>query len=257
MRCLQEIAKSRCNDIVSDVIGSRNFESPFHGAAENSNQLTVVAIRLPPKNGWLLGSDPEPFLLPAAPWSWFRAWSCGMFWTLNYLHAVLCATSRRLMFSGMKAASPIYWGKLIPIKGHSIFGGCSRLSQTPNYFESEHGFPLCTWLLPRESDDRRKQKRARPNILVAGTPGTKKTSTCSLLASATALRHINVGELVKDKSFHDGWDAELECYILLDLFFPSSIVLRLRNQRHFLFCRRFFQKRESQSRMSSSEQKWT
>ncbi|KAH9530690.1 hypothetical protein CY35_20G019500 [Sphagnum magellanicum] len=57
------------------------------------------------------------------------------------------------------------------------------------------------------------RKRARSNILVAGTPGTKKTSTCSLLASATALRHINVGELVKEKSFHYGWDAELECYI--------------------------------------------
>jgi DNA polymerase III delta prime subunit len=58
--------------------------------------------------------------------------------------------------------------------------------------------------------------RTRPNLLVTGTPGTGKTSTCSLLASATGLRHINVGELVKEKSLHDGWDAELDCYIVND-----------------------------------------
>ncbi|CAK9210922.1 unnamed protein product [Sphagnum jensenii] len=58
--------------------------------------------------------------------------------------------------------------------------------------------------------------RTRPNLLVMGTPGTGKTSTCSLLASATGLRHINVGELVKEKSLHDGWDAELDCYIVND-----------------------------------------
>ncbi|CAK9213271.1 unnamed protein product [Sphagnum troendelagicum] len=60
------------------------------------------------------------------------------------------------------------------------------------------------------------RKRATPNILVTGTPGTGKTSTCSLLASATGLRHINVGELVKEKSLHDGWDAELDCYVVND-----------------------------------------
>ncbi|CAA7390809.1 unnamed protein product [Spirodela intermedia] len=56
--------------------------------------------------------------------------------------------------------------------------------------------------------------RARPNILVTGTPGTGKTTTSSLVAEATQLRHINVGDLVKRKGLHDGWDEELECHII-------------------------------------------
>ncbi|KAJ7564338.1 hypothetical protein O6H91_02G013500 [Diphasiastrum complanatum] len=58
------------------------------------------------------------------------------------------------------------------------------------------------------------EERQQPNLLVTGTPGTGKTSLCSLLADATGLRHINVGELVKDKRLYDGWDPNLECYIL-------------------------------------------
>ncbi|KAK8952527.1 hypothetical protein KSP39_PZI004839 [Platanthera zijinensis] len=56
--------------------------------------------------------------------------------------------------------------------------------------------------------------RTRPNILVTGTPGTGKTTTCSLLADATQLRHVNVGDLVKTKNLHDGWDEEFECHII-------------------------------------------
>ncbi|CAL9040239.1 adenylate kinase isoenzyme 6 homolog [Musa acuminata AAA Group] len=56
--------------------------------------------------------------------------------------------------------------------------------------------------------------RARPNILVTGTPGTGKTTTCSLLADATGVCHINVGDLVREKGLHDGWDEEFECHII-------------------------------------------
>ncbi len=85
----------------------------------------------------------------------------------------------------------------------------------------EEGFVLvCCTERERERGEREMtdegRKRATPNILVTGTPGTGKTSTCSLLASATGLRHINVGELVKEKSLHDGWDAELDCYVVND-----------------------------------------
>lgn len=61
-----------------------------------------------------------------------------------------------------------------------------------------------------------RERRLKPNVLVTGTPGTGKTSTCSLLADATGINHINVGDLVKSKSLHDGWDDELECFILND-----------------------------------------
>ncbi|XP_057442526.1 adenylate kinase isoenzyme 6 homolog isoform X2 [Lotus japonicus] len=57
-------------------------------------------------------------------------------------------------------------------------------------------------------------KRKRPNILVTGTPGTGKTTLSADLAEASQLRHINVGDLVKEKNLHDGWDGELDCYLL-------------------------------------------
>ncbi|KAL4592201.1 hypothetical protein LXL04_005188 [Taraxacum kok-saghyz] len=56
--------------------------------------------------------------------------------------------------------------------------------------------------------------RSKPNILVTGTPGTGKTTTSAALAEATNLRHINIGDLVRDKKLHDGWDDELECYVI-------------------------------------------
>ncbi|XP_010935173.1 adenylate kinase isoenzyme 6 homolog [Elaeis guineensis] len=56
--------------------------------------------------------------------------------------------------------------------------------------------------------------RTRPNILVTGTPGTGKSTTCSLLAEATRFRHINVGDLVREKGLHDGWDDEFDCHII-------------------------------------------
>jgi adenylate kinase len=56
--------------------------------------------------------------------------------------------------------------------------------------------------------------RARPNVLMTGTPGTGKTTTCSLLADAAGLRHINIGDLVRDKVLHDGWDEDLQCHVI-------------------------------------------
>jgi len=56
--------------------------------------------------------------------------------------------------------------------------------------------------------------RTRPNILVTGTPGTGKTSLCNAIASQTGFTHINLGDLVKERELHDGYDAEMDCYIL-------------------------------------------
>ncbi|KAE8666927.1 Adenylate kinase isoenzyme 6 [Hibiscus syriacus] len=57
-------------------------------------------------------------------------------------------------------------------------------------------------------------KRKSPNLLVTGTPGTGKTTTSTALAEATNLRHINIGDLVKEKNLHDGWDDDLQCHII-------------------------------------------
>jgi len=55
--------------------------------------------------------------------------------------------------------------------------------------------------------------------VLTGTPGTGKTSTAQLLASSSSsltpsltLRHINVGDLIKEKSLHDGWDEEWQSW---------------------------------------------
>jgi hypothetical protein len=45
--------------------------------------------------------------------------------------------------------------------------------------------------LPGPSD------RARPNILVTGTPGTGKTTTASLIAEEAGMTHVDVSALVK------------------------------------------------------------
>lgn len=51
-----------------------------------------------------------------------------------------------------------------------------------------------------------------PNILVTGTPGTGKTTTCEMVAQATGLRHVNVGDWVKEKELHSGFDEEWQAY---------------------------------------------
>lgn len=56
--------------------------------------------------------------------------------------------------------------------------------------------------------------RDLPNILITGTPGTGKTTTSEMAAEATGLTHINVGDLVKSKSLHEGLDTEYDSYIL-------------------------------------------
>lgn len=71
--------------------------------------------------------------------------------------------------------------------------------------------------------------RDLPNILITGTPGTGKTTTSEMAAEATSLTHINVGDLVKAKSLHEGLDTEYDSYILdedkvLSLYYLVIIV---------------------------------
>ena len=57
--------------------------------------------------------------------------------------------------------------------------------------------------------------RALPNLLVTGTPGTgKSTFVHRLVAEARGFRAIDVGELVKAKQLHEGWDEEYQTYVL-------------------------------------------
>ncbi|KAG8874735.1 factor activating pos9, partial [Tulasnella sp. 331] len=60
--------------------------------------------------------------------------------------------------------------------------------------------------------------RQIPNVVITGTPGTGKSShaqhlveTCSL-----PLRHVNIGELVKEKRLYESYDSEWESYVVDD-----------------------------------------
>ena len=56
-----------------------------------------------------------------------------------------------------------------------------------------------------------------PNVLVVGTPGVGKTSFCVRLCDDTPrLQHVNVGELVKERRLHDGWDEQHQAWELND-----------------------------------------
>mmetsp|Transcript_20740 Transcript_20740/g.50892 ORF Transcript_20740/g.50892 Transcript_20740/m.50892 type:complete len:188 (-) Transcript_20740:240-803(-) len=57
-------------------------------------------------------------------------------------------------------------------------------------------------------------KPKRPNVLVTGTPGTGKTSTCEMAAKMSGFRHINVSELVRQKDLHGGRNDEWDTFIL-------------------------------------------
>ena len=61
--------------------------------------------------------------------------------------------------------------------------------------------------------------RTLPNIVITGTPGVGKTTTCTQLVSLTAstptpLKHLCVNTLVKDRGCHSGYDEELKTLIV-------------------------------------------
>jgi len=57
-------------------------------------------------------------------------------------------------------------------------------------------------------------ERKLPNILVTGTPGTGKSTLSQAVAERTALTYLNVGDVIKEKGFHSGKDAEFDAFIL-------------------------------------------
>ena len=68
---------------------------------------------------------------------------------------------------------------------------------------------------PTPADDERPVKTA-PVILITGTPGTGKTTHAQLVVQLAPIpmRHISVGELVKEKDLHEGYDEEWQSYIV-------------------------------------------
>ncbi|KAK3776114.1 hypothetical protein RRG08_046781 [Elysia crispata] len=56
--------------------------------------------------------------------------------------------------------------------------------------------------------------RGAPNIMIAGTPGTGKSTLGKELCQRTGLNYINVGEVAQTAECMEGYDEELQCGIL-------------------------------------------
>jgi adenylate kinase len=61
--------------------------------------------------------------------------------------------------------------------------------------------------------------RNSPNIIITGTPGVGKTTTCEQLvslssATSSPLHHLSINTLVKNRSCHEGYDEGLQTYIV-------------------------------------------
>lgn len=61
--------------------------------------------------------------------------------------------------------------------------------------------------------------RTLPNIIITGTPGVGKTTTCEQLVSlssstTSAFRHLSINTLIRDRGCHEGYDDDLKTYIV-------------------------------------------
>ena len=63
-------------------------------------------------------------------------------------------------------------------------------------------------------DDSINENRTRPNILLTGTPGVGKTSTAIRLAEALGLKHLHLGDLIRQHHFTEAHDEARNTDIL-------------------------------------------
>ncbi|GMH47458.1 hypothetical protein TrLO_g2707 [Triparma laevis f. longispina] len=61
-----------------------------------------------------------------------------------------------------------------------------------------------------------RPERAKPNILITGTPGTGKSTTSADIAEALGFAHLNVGDIVKSEKCYESRDEEFDAYMLDD-----------------------------------------
>lgn len=59
-----------------------------------------------------------------------------------------------------------------------------------------------------------KSPSSAPVIIITGTPGTGKSTHAQLLVeeSPVPLKHINVGEWIKEKGLYESYDEEWQSY---------------------------------------------
>jgi adenylate kinase len=65
--------------------------------------------------------------------------------------------------------------------------------------------------------------RARPNLLVTGTPGVGKSTFSEMLATRFGFVHIAVGDLIKEKHLWEEFDEERDCTIYSEQLLDDEI----------------------------------
>lgn len=57
-------------------------------------------------------------------------------------------------------------------------------------------------------------ERTLPNIVITGTPGTGKTSHAQAFLEACPFefQHLVIGDIVKEKGCHEGWNERWQSY---------------------------------------------
>ncbi|MCJ1310185.1 factor activating pos9 [Agyrium rufum] len=58
--------------------------------------------------------------------------------------------------------------------------------------------------------------RTRPSIIVTGTPGVGKTLHCERIAQESGLEYISINKFAKQHDCHDGYDEELQTWVVDD-----------------------------------------
>lgn len=77
--------------------------------------------------------------------------------------------------------------------------------------------PLCDILsnmVNAASPSTSSSERKLPNIVITGTPGTGKTSHAQAFLEACPFefQHLVIGDIVKEKECHEGWNEEWQSY---------------------------------------------
>jgi len=81
--------------------------------------------------------------------------------------------------------------------------------------EEEIGYSSASQTKQDDADKRIASQVLVPNILVTGTPGTGKSTLCSLLAKAfPSLQHIQISKVAVEQQLHAGKDETFDCHIL-------------------------------------------
>ncbi|KAJ3199350.1 hypothetical protein HDU82_000524 [Entophlyctis luteolus] len=119
-----------------------------------------------------------------------------------------------LVLSSMRA---IYWGEQnlrgrIP-RAVGMLGNLVYLFLHNNRLEGQVPSEI-GYLSDESSSAPSMRTRSWPNILITGTPGTGKTVTAATLAQAIGMVHVEVGQIVKEKALHDGYDQVFDSLIL-------------------------------------------